>query len=184
MAKTPKPLRWSGTTCQVHENAAARPPTLHVLAYNLTRVINIVGAGHDAAPRPAMNSRRRVCDPHSHFRGAYPCMGSIGTGSPTLSAEREHRNQHWRAPRKVCRQRRHEVDHVGLDLRPVGVTGFPGLPPIVCENRFCRNLKLATAAEKSWWRPDSYAPLPKVNLGVRFTDGIEGVRSQVQTAVG
>ena len=38
--------------------------------------------------------------------------------------------------------------------------------------------KLAEAAEKSWRRLDGYNQLPKVILGVKFTDGIEVVRSQ------
>ena len=42
--------------------------------------------------------------------------------------------------------------------------------------------KLAEAAEKSWRRLDGYNQLPKVILGVKFTDGIEVVRSQAQTA--
>ena len=42
--------------------------------------------------------------------------------------------------------------------------------------------KLAEAAEKSWRRLDDYNQLPKVILGVKFTDGIEVVRSQAQTA--
>jgi putative transposase len=42
--------------------------------------------------------------------------------------------------------------------------------------------KLAEAAEKSWRRLDGHNQLPKVILGVKFTDGIEVVRSQTQTA--
>ena len=42
--------------------------------------------------------------------------------------------------------------------------------------------KLAEVAEKSWRRLDGYSQLPKVILGVKFTDGIEVVRSQAQTA--
>src|ERR1700694_138211 len=42
--------------------------------------------------------------------------------------------------------------------------------------------KLAEAAEKSWRHLDGYNQLPKVILGVKFTDGIEVVRSQAQTA--
>jgi putative transposase len=42
--------------------------------------------------------------------------------------------------------------------------------------------KLAEAAEKSWRRLDGNSQLPKIILGVKFTDGIEVVRSQVQTA--
>jgi hypothetical protein len=38
--------------------------------------------------------------------------------------------------------------------------------------------KLAEAAEKSWRRLDGYNQLPKVILGVKFTDGIEVIRSQ------
>ena len=40
--------------------------------------------------------------------------------------------------------------------------------------------KLAEAAEKSWRRLDGANQLPKVILGVKFTDGIEVVRSQAQ----
>jgi putative transposase len=40
--------------------------------------------------------------------------------------------------------------------------------------------KLAQAAEKSWRRLKGHAQLPKVILGVKFTDGIEVVRSQAQ----
>jgi len=42
--------------------------------------------------------------------------------------------------------------------------------------------KLAQAAEKSWHRLKGYALLPKLILGVKFNDGIEVVRSQMQTA--
>jgi transposase-like protein len=42
--------------------------------------------------------------------------------------------------------------------------------------------KLAEAAEKSWRRLDGHNQLPKVILGVKFTDGIEVVRSQAQIA--
>jgi transposase-like protein len=42
--------------------------------------------------------------------------------------------------------------------------------------------KLAEAAEKSWRRLDGHNQLPKLILGVRFTDGIEVVRSQAQDA--
>ena len=42
--------------------------------------------------------------------------------------------------------------------------------------------KLAEAAEKSWRRLDGHNQLPKVILGVRFTDGIEVARSQAQAA--
>jgi len=42
--------------------------------------------------------------------------------------------------------------------------------------------KLAQAAEKSWNRLRGHNQLPKVILGVKFTDGIEVFRSQAQTA--
>jgi len=42
--------------------------------------------------------------------------------------------------------------------------------------------KLAEAAEKSWRRLDAHNQLPKVILGVKFTDGIEIVRAQAQAA--
>lgn len=42
--------------------------------------------------------------------------------------------------------------------------------------------KLAEAAEKTWRRLDGHNQLPKVILGVKFADGIEVVRSQVQAA--
>jgi putative transposase len=42
--------------------------------------------------------------------------------------------------------------------------------------------KLAEAAEKSWRRLDGHNQLPKVILGVKFADGIEVVRSQIQAA--
>src|SRR5258706_3340872 len=42
--------------------------------------------------------------------------------------------------------------------------------------------KLAEAAEKSWRRLDGHSQLPKVILGVKFTDGIEVVTSQAQAA--
>ena len=40
--------------------------------------------------------------------------------------------------------------------------------------------KLAEAAEKSWRGLDGHNQLPKVILGVKFTDGIEIVKSQAQ----
>ena len=42
--------------------------------------------------------------------------------------------------------------------------------------------KLAEAAERSWRRLDGHNHLPKLIVGVKFTDGIEVVRSQAQTA--
>src|SRR5215208_1462555 len=42
--------------------------------------------------------------------------------------------------------------------------------------------KLAEAAEKSWRGLDGHNQLPKVILGVKFTDGIEIVRAQAQAA--
>ena len=42
--------------------------------------------------------------------------------------------------------------------------------------------KLAEAAEKNWRRLDGHNQSPKVVLGVKFTDGIEVVRSQAQAA--
>ena len=42
--------------------------------------------------------------------------------------------------------------------------------------------KLAEAAEKHWRRLDGHNQLPKVILGVKFTDGIEVVRSKAQAA--
>ena len=42
--------------------------------------------------------------------------------------------------------------------------------------------KLAQAAEKRWNRLRVHNQLPKVILGVKFTDGIEVVRSQAQAA--
>ena len=42
--------------------------------------------------------------------------------------------------------------------------------------------KLAQAAEKHWRRLDGQNQLPKVILGVRFTDGIEVAKEQTQTA--
>jgi len=42
--------------------------------------------------------------------------------------------------------------------------------------------KLAEAAERNWRRLNGHNQLPKLILGVRFTDGIEVVKSQAQTA--
>ena len=42
--------------------------------------------------------------------------------------------------------------------------------------------KLAEAAERSWRRLDGHRQLPKLILGVKFTDGIEVVRSKGQAA--
>jgi putative transposase len=42
--------------------------------------------------------------------------------------------------------------------------------------------KLAEAAEKGWRRLDGHDQLAKVIHGVKFTDGIEVVRSRAQTA--
>jgi transposase-like protein len=42
--------------------------------------------------------------------------------------------------------------------------------------------KLAQSAEASWNRLRGYNQLPKVIMGVKFTDGIEVVRAQAQTA--
>ena len=42
--------------------------------------------------------------------------------------------------------------------------------------------KLVDAPQKSWRRLDGHNQLPKLIQGVRFTDGIEVVRSQAQTA--
>jgi transposase-like protein len=42
--------------------------------------------------------------------------------------------------------------------------------------------KLAEAAERSWRRLDGHNQLPKLIIGVKFTDGIEVVRSKAQAA--
>jgi hypothetical protein len=42
--------------------------------------------------------------------------------------------------------------------------------------------KLAEAAEKIWRRLNGHNQLPKIMLGIKFTDGIEVVRSQAQIA--
>ena len=42
--------------------------------------------------------------------------------------------------------------------------------------------KLAEAAERSWRRLNGHNQLPKIILGVRFSDGLEVVRSQAQPA--
>jgi hypothetical protein len=42
--------------------------------------------------------------------------------------------------------------------------------------------KLAEAAEKSWHRLNGHNQLPKIILGVRFTDGIEVVNPKAQAA--
>ena len=42
--------------------------------------------------------------------------------------------------------------------------------------------KLAEAAEKGWRRLDGHHQLPKVILGVTFTNGIEGVSREAQAA--
>ena len=42
--------------------------------------------------------------------------------------------------------------------------------------------KLAEAAERSWRRLDGPNQLPKLILGVKFTDGIEVARSKAQVA--
>jgi transposase-like protein len=42
--------------------------------------------------------------------------------------------------------------------------------------------KLAEAAERSWRRLNGHNQLPKIILGIKFSDGIEVVRSQAQTA--
>jgi transposase-like protein len=42
--------------------------------------------------------------------------------------------------------------------------------------------KLAETAEKSWRRLNGHNQLPKIILGIKFTDGIEVVRSQAQIA--
>jgi hypothetical protein len=42
--------------------------------------------------------------------------------------------------------------------------------------------KLAEAPERSWRRLDGHNQLPKVILGIKFTDGIAVVRTQAQAA--
>jgi len=42
--------------------------------------------------------------------------------------------------------------------------------------------QLGEAAERSWHRLNGHNQLPKIILGIKFTDGIEVVRSQAQTA--
>ena len=42
--------------------------------------------------------------------------------------------------------------------------------------------KLAEAAERSWRRLNGHNQLPKIILGIKFTDGMEVVRSQTQIA--
>jgi putative transposase len=58
--------------------------------------------------------------------------------------------------------------------------GSKGVPPN--ETALAMIFKLAEAAEKSWRRLNGHNQLPKIILGIKFTDGIEVVRSQAQTA--
>ncbi len=53
-------------------------------------------------------------------------------------------------------------------------------PPSQCS--LAMIFKLAEAAEKSWRRLNGHNQLPKIILGIKFTDGIEVVRSQTQIA--
>jgi hypothetical protein len=41
---------------------------------------------------------------------------------------------------------------------------------------------MAETAEKSWHRLNGHNQLPKIILGIKFSDGIEIVRSQAQPA--
>jgi hypothetical protein len=50
------------------------------------------------------------------------------------------------------------------------------------QDRARRDLQAAEAAEKSWRRLNGHNQLPKIILGIKFTDGIEVVRSQAQIA--
>jgi hypothetical protein len=42
--------------------------------------------------------------------------------------------------------------------------------------------KLAEVAERNWRRLNGHNQLPKISSGIKFSDGIEVVRSQAQTA--
>jgi hypothetical protein len=66
----------------------------------------------------------------------------------------------------------------------VGSTGWPGAPVIsaTCLTGWARIFKLAEAAERNWHRLNGHNQLPKIILGITFSDGIEVVRSQAQTA--
>jgi hypothetical protein len=43
-------------------------------------------------------------------------------------------------------------------------------------------VQLADVAERSWRRLNGHNQLPKIILGVRFTDAIEVIRSKAQAA--
>jgi putative transposase len=61
----------------------------------------------------------------------------------------------------------------------------PGLSSGAClsnKTALAMIFKLAEAAEKSWRRLNGHNQLPKIILGIKFTDGIEVVRSQTQIA--
>jgi putative transposase len=50
------------------------------------------------------------------------------------------------------------------------------------QNTVIGGVQLAQAAKKHWRRIDGQSQLPKAILGVKFTDGIEDGKEQVQTA--
>jgi hypothetical protein len=50
------------------------------------------------------------------------------------------------------------------------------------EHALAMIFKLAEAAEKIWRRLDGHNQLPKIILGVSFTDGIEVVKPKAQAA--
>ena len=66
-------------------------------------------------------------------------------------------------------------------LSPAGMAASLAAPEPYGPNSGIR-LPPAEAAEKTWRRLNGHNQLPKIILGIKFTDGIEIVRSQAQTA--
>jgi hypothetical protein len=89
---------------------------------------------------------------------------------------------------RICRRRR-DPAHV-IPVTNVIESSFATIRHRTVRSKGCLSnktalamiYKLAEAAEKSWRRLDGHNQLPKVILGVKFTDGIEVVRSQAQGA--
>jgi hypothetical protein len=103
--------------------------------------------------------------------------------------------------RRLCpdgRTIRHDVEHRSRTLAPrnlIPVTNVVESSLATVRHRTVRSkgclsnktalamiFKLAEAAEKSWRRLNGHNQLSKIILGIKFTDGIEVVRSQAQVA--
>jgi transposase-like protein len=151
-------------------------PAIEIAPTLLSAPIELAGDWGHMLPRSANLVVERM--QHSCLRDVPPvcdkAVECLIKDRDALLAFYDFPAEHWKHPRttNVIESSFATVRH-----RTVRSKGF-----LSNKTALAMIFKLAEAAEKSWRRLDGHNQLPKVILGIKFTDGIEVVRSQVQAA--